>query len=165
MPFTVNVQHLELEGQEYQGSIPVDDLDLDSIDDLICPLSSLDYRLTVEKHETNLLVQGEMRQIFGCECSRCLKKFELPVVIPDWSGFVALEGEESLPVNNDMVDLTTVLREDILLALPQHPVCGQACRGLGSKVAEIREPHDAEDLKGSSPWIALDHLNLEKDKD
>ena len=64
-----------------------------------------------------------------------------------------------------MVDLTTVLREDILLALPQHPVCGQACRSLGSKVPGIREPHDAEDFKDSSPWIALDHLNLEKDKD
>ena len=52
MPFTVNIQHLEQEGQAYQGSIPIDDLDLNSIDDLICPLSSLDYRLTVEKHET-----------------------------------------------------------------------------------------------------------------
>ena len=165
MPFTVNVQHLEQEGKEYRGSISIDDLDLDSIDDLICPFGSLDYRLIVEKHETNLLVQGEIRQIFSCECSRCLKKFELPVVLPSWSGFVALEGEESLPVNNDMVDLTAVLREDILLALPHHPVCGRTCRGLGSKVAEVRGPHDVEDLKGSSPWVALDHLNLEKDKD
>ena len=76
MPFTVNVQHLELEGQEYQGSIPVDDLDLDSIDDLICPLSSLDYRLTVEKHETNLLVQGEIRQIFACKRRSALSRLE-----------------------------------------------------------------------------------------
>ena len=165
MPFTVNIQHLEQEGQAYQGSIPIDDLDLNSIDDLICPLSSLDYRLTVEKHETNLLVQGEISQTFSCECSRCLKNFELPVVISGWSGFVALEGEESLPVNNDMVDLTEVLREDILLVLPQHPVCGQACKGFGSKAVETVEPHDAEELKDPSPWIALDHLNLEKDKD
>jgi uncharacterized protein len=165
MPFTVNIQHLEQEGKEYEGDIPVDELDLDSIDELIHPSGPLSYQLTVEKHETNLLLQGEIEQTFECECARCLKKFELPVIIPDWSGFVALEGEESLPVNNDMVDLTAVLREDILLVLPQHPVCERGCKGLGSKQENDSQLGDADEVEDSSPWNALDHLNLEKDKD
>jgi uncharacterized metal-binding protein YceD (DUF177 family) len=165
MPFTINIQHLEQEGKEYDGDIPVDELDLDAIDDLIHPQGPLNYRLTVEKHETNLLIQGEIEQTFECECSRCLKKYELPIMIPDWSGFVALEGEESLPVNNDMVDLTAVLREDILLVLPQHPVCERGCKGLGSKTEKDSQIDDADGVENSSPWNALDHLNLEKDKD
>ena len=34
-----------------------------------------------------------------------------------------LEGEEKANVINDLVDLTPYLREDIVLAFPQHPLC------------------------------------------
>jgi uncharacterized metal-binding protein YceD (DUF177 family) len=165
MPFTVNIHHLEEEGREYEDSIPLEELDLDALDELIVPKSGLSFRVDVEKHETNLLLQGEIGQIFECECSKCLKKFEVSVAIPDWSGFVALEGEESLSVNNDMVDLTAVLREDILLVLPQHPVCEQGCKGLKPEAGSGLQLDDGEEDNVSSPWNALDHLKLENDKD
>lgn len=165
MPFTVNIQHLEEDGKEYEGTIPLEELDLDLKDDLMRPHGGLEYRVTVEKHETNLLLQGEIGQTFECECSRCLKKFKMPVEIPDWSGFVALEGEESLPINKDMVDLTSVLREDVLLVLPQHPVCEKGCPGLDPKDNPGFRSDGGDEVEASSPWSALDHLKLEKDKD
>ena len=86
-------------------------------------------------------------------------------MLQDWSSFVALEGEESLPVNNDMVDLTAVLREDIMLVLPQHPVCDQGCKGLLPEVGIEPQLDGGEGNEISSPWNALDHFKLEKDKD
>ena len=40
------------------------------------------------------------------------------------------EGEDRVAVDNDCVDLTPYLREDILLEFPQHPLCKPECRGL-----------------------------------
>jgi len=164
MSFKVNIQHLQIDGKHYEGEIPVEDLDLNLQDELIHAESGLCYDLWVEKHEENLLLQGELKQMFRCECARCLQPFDFPVRIEDWSGFVALEGEESLEVNNDMVDLTAVLREDILLVLPQHPVCGQDCQGITPAAGTEDGSDDEGQGNNPTPWDALDHLKLEKDK-
>lgn len=140
-------------------------MDLGLQDELLNPAGPLRYRLWVEKHDENLLLQGELSQIYRCDCARCLKSFEYEASIHDWNGFVALEGEESLPVNNDTVDLTAVLREDILLVLPQHPVCGQDCQGMVSQAVSDTVPEGEVEARTSSPWAALDDLTLENDKD
>ncbi|XOV71338.1 MAG: DUF177 domain-containing protein [Verrucomicrobiota bacterium] len=165
MAFTIDIKHLESDGKNYEGEIPEEELDLGLHDELLHPAGPLQYRLWIEKHEENLLLQGELSQIYRCECARCLKSFEYEATICDWHGFVALEGEESLPINNDTVDLTAVLREDILLVLPQHPVCGQDCQGMVSQVDSAAVSDDEVEATGSSPWAALDDLKLENDKD
>ena len=165
MAFKVNITHLESEGKHYEGAIPDEELDLNLHDELLHPAGPLAYKLWIEKHEQNLLLQGELSQRYHCECARCLKSFEYEASIADWNGFVALEGEESLPVNNDMVDLTAVLREDILLVLPQHPVCGQDCQGLNPEAESTVVSDDGVEATASSPWSALDDLKLGNDKD
>ena len=166
MAFTVNINQLESsDGKAYEGDIPEKELELDLHDELLQPAGPLQYRLWIEKHEENLLLRGELAQMFHCECARCLKSFEYKATLPDWHGFVALEGEESLPINNDTVDLTAVLREDILLVLPQHPVCGQDCQGLESQTDMAEQADDQEEAPASSLWAALDDLKLENDKD
>jgi uncharacterized protein len=165
MAFVVDIKHLETDGKNYEGEIPEDELELDLHDELLHPAGPLQYRLWIEKHEENLLLQGELSQTYRCECARCLKSFDFEASISDWNGFVALEGEESLPINNDTVDLTAVLREDILLVLPQHPVCGQDCQGLVSQAESAEMSDDEVEATTSSPWAALDDLKLENDKD
>jgi uncharacterized metal-binding protein YceD (DUF177 family) len=44
-----------------------------------------------------------------------------------------LEGEDKVPVDNDCVDLTPFVREDILLEFPQHPLCKPDCGGIENK--------------------------------
>lgn len=165
MAFKVNIKHLESDGKHYEGAIPEEELDLDLHDELLHPTGPLTYKLWIEKHEENLLLQGELSQSYQCECARCLKSFEYKASITDWNGFVALEGEESLPINNDTVDLTAVLREDILLVLPQHPVCGQDCQGMVSQAGSEEQTDGKVEATASSPWAALDDLKLENDKD
>jgi uncharacterized protein len=69
------------------------------------------------------------------------------------------EADELLPVDGDFADLTPVVREDILLALPTNPLCSPDCRGLPPK-GEAREPHVREQAGPNTAWSALDKLKL-----
>jgi uncharacterized metal-binding protein YceD (DUF177 family) len=65
-------------------------------------------------------------------------------------------------VVNDSVDLTSYLREDILLAFPQHPLCDPGCRGLPqSEMKGVLPSHGPNPLEAlASPWDILDKIKL-----
>src|SRR5678815_2322170 len=90
----------------------------------------LHYDLTVEKLQDALLLEGDLKIRLQCQCVRCLTPFEHVLELKDWTIHVPLEGEEATLPINDCVDLTPFVREDILLAFPQHPLCDPQCRGL-----------------------------------
>jgi uncharacterized metal-binding protein YceD (DUF177 family) len=56
------------------------------------------------------------------------------------------------------VNLTPYIREDILLALPQHPLCEPECGGL-KPPASLKDPGEMSE-KASSAWSELDKLKL-----
>jgi uncharacterized protein len=84
------------------------------------------------------------------------------VDLPNWTVHLALAGEESVPVVHDCVDLTPHLREDILLALPQHPLCSQDCAGLLGEQGPEKTSQSGRrvDDNKTSPWGELDKLDL-----
>ena len=169
MRFTIHRRDLEKESLRFDGEVEPDEVDWNLNDELIQVEGGLSYCLEIEKHEQNLLLQGQLSQSFVCECVRCLQSFTLPILLDGWSGFAALEGEDSLEVVNDLIDLTEILREDVLLALPQHPHCGPQCSGLAdsayAKAAPRLSATDELSSGAKSAWDALDHLNLDNDKD
>jgi uncharacterized metal-binding protein YceD (DUF177 family) len=69
-----------------------------------------------------------------------------------------LEGEDKVSVENDCVDLTPFIREDILLDFPQHPLCKPECAGLKTK-SQAPKVKDAE-KEASAVWAELDKLKL-----
>ena len=73
-----------------------------------------------------------------------------------------LVGEDAVPVTNDCVDLTPFLREDILLTLPQHPLCKPDCRGLSQFAAGGASGQTSQTNAGASAWAALNKLKLNK---
>jgi uncharacterized protein len=161
MPVTINLRHLERDNVLLEGKLPSQELDIETLDEMIRLGPSLKYRLDVEKLETNLLVQGELQLVLQCQCVRCLKPFEFELKLDPWTCHVALEGEDAAPVVNDCVDLTPYIREDILLELPQHPLCDPECQGL-PKVSNSKAGHGGvdQDESGSSAWSALNQLKL-----
>ncbi|MGA1015359.1 MAG: YceD family protein [Limisphaerales bacterium] len=165
MRLLVNLRDLEAESESFQGEVDVDALDLNLADELIRPDGGLQYDLVIDRHEQGLLLHGILRQSFVCECARCLQPFEWSIELSDWSGFASLEGDDALEVQNDLVDLTEVLREDVLLALPQHPHCGDQCPGLVESHSASQTSLGRESSEEVSPWEALDHLRLENEKD
>ena len=155
MPVTINLRHLEKKNVRLDGDLPAEELDLEQMDEMIHPHAPLKYDLEVERSGQNLLVNGAVHFTVDCECVRCLKPFRHPIHLEPYHAVVPLEGEEKAPVVNDLVDLTPYLREDILLAFPQHPVCETECDRLPPASP------NSEENGGSAPGnqSAWDELN------
>ena len=162
MPLLINIRHLEHKAVTLRGQLPGADLDLNCIDEMIRVASPLEHDLLVQRHERSILVQGSLRLILACECVRCLKAFEHRLELDEWSCLLPLEGEDKVLVCNDCVDLTPRVREDIVLAFPQHPLCEPDCRGLSSgPLAGARPSSGAEATREQpSAWAELNKLKL-----
>src|SRR5438445_4007999 len=130
MSLFVNLRHLARHPIVLKGELPVAALDLETHDAMIQARLPLHHDLEVELLGDNLLVRGSLRLTLDCECVRCLKAFQHHLELNDWTCHLALKGEDKVPVVEDCVDLTAVIREDIFLAFPAHPVCDPRCAGL-----------------------------------
>ncbi|MBI4658779.1 MAG: DUF177 domain-containing protein [Verrucomicrobia bacterium] len=161
MPLTFNLRHLEKKDLQLQGEWPAEDLDVEGVDELVRMNEPVRYDITIERLKQSVLVRGRLRFVLNCHCARCLQPFRRAVEIRDWTCTLLLEGEERVAVENDCVDLTPYLREDILLAFPQHPLCKTECSGL--PFASQNHPK-ASEFKASgavpSAWDELNKLKL-----
>jgi uncharacterized protein len=161
MPLTVNLHQLESGPVRLRGVSPSAELAIDRMDELIHPDAKLDYDLEVQRMEDGLLAQGRLRLVLHCECSRCLRPFDLPLDLPEWAAHLPLEGEDKVAVSGEVVDLTPQIREDILLQFPQRPLCEPECRGLSSPPAGSQSGTAVtRSAEAPSPWAALDKLKL-----
>jgi len=162
MPLLVNLRHLEAHGVRLEGELPVEELDLDTRDEMIQAKEPLLYDFEAQKLEQSLLVQGCLQLTLHCQCVRCLKPFKQTVKLDNWALHLPLQGEESVPVVSDCVDLTPYVREDILLELPQHPLCDAECRGLpNSNTGKATKPLKADQPQtGSTAWSELNKLKF-----
>jgi uncharacterized protein len=158
---TFNLRHLEKKNLHLEGSVTAPELDLINLDELVKVTEPLSYSLDVERSGDNVLVAGSLHFTLDCECARCLKPFKKEIDIPEWSAVLPLSGEEAVPVVNDSVDLTPLLREDTLLAFPQHPLCKPECSGLLKATEPAPETSRAEE-RGATPfaWAELNKLKL-----
>ena len=162
MPLTFNLRHLERKPLHLTGELPSQELDAEGVDELIELQDPVGYDLHIERMGHDLLVQGSLQFTLNCECARCLKRFRKAIRLEPWSVDLPLTGEEEVAVDNDTVDLTPYVREDILLAFPQHPLCKADCPGL----AELRDPtqnpsgQPGSTGSASTPWAALDKLEF-----
>lgn len=158
MPLLINLRHLENKNLHLRGDLPAADLDLDTGDEMVQVHEPVHYEVEVQKLDSAVLAHGRLELTVDCECVRCLKPFRIPLHVDPWACHLMLEGEEKADVVNDCVDLTPYLREDILLAFPQHPLCKPDCRGLGPLPGKT--PAGTEPKSEPSPWTALDKLKL-----
>ncbi|MBI3191383.1 MAG: DUF177 domain-containing protein, partial [Pedosphaera parvula] len=165
MPLLVNLRHLEQKPAVIHGEIPVEELDLAGLDELVRVTLPLQYWLDVQLQERSILIQGRLKLRLECECVRCLKPFQHIVELPDWACYLPLEGEDQAQVVNDCVDLTPYLREDILLTFPQHPLCKPDCSELPqASPNKPRQSSGASQMDdASSAWAELDKLKFEKE--
>jgi uncharacterized protein len=158
MPLTFNIHHVEPDDLELKGTLPASELQLDLNDEALHEAGPLEYDLEAQRLEGGILVHGELNMEMEYECVRCLTHFRETLNLPDWACHLALTGDDAVPVNNDLVDLTPYLREDILLALPQHPLCRPDCGGL-ELPASVMDP-GKESGQTSSAWDELNKLKL-----
>ena len=160
MPLVVNLRHLEEHDVILRGELPVDELDLDTRDEMIRVTRPLRHEFEVQMLDRSLLLRGSLRLMLECRCVRCLKPFERELELNPWTCHLPLEGEERVPVVNDCADLTPYVREDMLLELPQHPLCKPDCRGLEKITTGNAKNTGGQDEAVPSVWAELDKLKL-----
>jgi uncharacterized protein len=160
MPLLINLRHLEKRDLALNGELPVAELDIDTGDEMVQVGEPLRYRLDVQQLDDALLVRGKLVLPLACECVRCLKPFEFQLKLSDWTCHIPLAGEEKAPIVGDCVDLTPFLREDILLELPQHPLCKPECSGLKKTKVGKSKKNSLGTAKDSPTWSELDKLKF-----
>lgn len=162
MALLINLRHLEKAPVRLEGELAADGLELEGVDELIHPDGPLEYGLEAEKVEKTILVRGRLALSLRCECARCLKPFAHRLELADWTLYLPLEGEDRAVVANDCVDLTPYIREDILLELPQHPLCDPECSGLPKKsTGKAKKTGGTGEAEAVSPdWAQLNKLKF-----
>ncbi|MCZ7638319.1 MAG: YceD family protein [Verrucomicrobia bacterium] len=163
MSLLVHLGNLSRHPAHLCGELDVEELGAgETAQDLVRVDTPLRYALEVQAQAAAILVTGRLETEVFCECARCLKAFRRRIVVEGWSVLLPLEGEDRVAVVNDAVDLTPYVREDTLLALPQHPLCDPGCGGLSAAPPpEVKVPDTASQQPGGvSVWAALERLKF-----
>jgi uncharacterized protein len=163
MGLFINLRHLDRDDISLKGELTVAELDLETHDEMMRANKPLKYHLEVQEMDDGLLLRGKLSLPLDCECVRCLKAFVHKVEFPDWNCLIPLSGEDAVRVDGDTVDLTPFLREDILLGLPQHPLCKPDCGGLKKPSVGKSKKNSSSDVKTSSAWAELEKLKFRKE--
>jgi uncharacterized metal-binding protein YceD (DUF177 family) len=141
----IPAQGLHLDGDE---DCPIHGLEADGIR---C-VGALHYDIDVGVAGGGLWARGSLSQPVELRCVSCLENFVHDIQVPAFAVHTELHGPET-------VDLTPLMREDLLLNLPAHPRCdrdgNRVCKGKKNETAE-------EDLKRKADWSALDKLKLNR---
>ncbi len=162
MPLLFNLRHLEEDSLDLKGELSAADLEIETLDELVHVPRPVLYDLEIQKLDNAILAHGRLELNLDCECVRCLKRFDFLLKLEDWACHLPLEGEDKVSVVNDSVDLTPYIREDMVLAFPQHPLCKPDCSGLAitQKKTGKSSGAAAKSESNSSAWSALDKLKL-----
>lgn len=118
----------------------------------------LDVRL--ESVHEGVLVSGTAETQYEGECSRCLRDISESVEV-EFQELFAYPGDETsdFELQDDHVDLETLVRDATVLSLPFQPVCRPDCPGLDPVTGvELTESAGAARDPIDPRWAALREL-------
>jgi len=128
--------------------------------------ASVAIEVRLESVHEGILVSGTIDTDYSGECGRCLIEISAPVEV-EFQELFAYPGHEAtdFEVQDDHVDLETLVRDATVLALPFQPVCQPDCPGLdpatGERLAVSTEPEQREPL--DNRWAALQEYTSDND--
>ncbi len=99
--------------------------------------SEIDVDARLESVHEGILVSGTLDAEYAGVCGRCLTDIARPVEV-EFQELFAYPGEEEtdFEVQDDHVDLETLVRDAAVLSLPFQPVCQPDCPGLDPETGE-----------------------------
>ncbi len=150
----IHIQQIPEDGQHLAGEEEGDFIDLER--EGIRAVAPVRYSLDVGLSDGGFFAVGRLSTVVEMECVNCLQRFPQPVEVPDFAVQMPLPGPE-------LVDLTPMIREDIVLSLPSYPHCDQdgarTCERPRVNVSDA-SPEPEED----HAWDVLEKLRFEKGK-
>jgi uncharacterized protein len=129
--------------------------------------SELDLDVRLESVHEGVLVTAELDATAEGECGRCLIDIALPLQVEFQELFAYHSGEAfEYEVQDDHVDLESLIRDAVVLALPFQPVCRPDCPGLdletGLRLAD--HPELVSSQQRDPRWAALAGFEASEDE-
>ena len=88
-------------------------------------------RLVCSSTNDGIVVDGSVRVAFHGVCRRCLRPVEGERTIEMHELYQETRTDpDAFPIENDQIDLRPMVRESILLDVPEAPLCRPDCPGL-----------------------------------
>ncbi len=135
----INILDIPEEGLEQEFDLPI------SIHNNIKP-DTASARIRLFKFGKKILVDGNVKVAVSLKCSRCLNDYSCPVDMDFREEFNPLgetepEGKQELSgdemdvgfYKGEEIDLTGIVKEQVLLEVPMKPLCKINCLGICSK--------------------------------
>ena len=122
--------------------------------------------VTTESTLDDIVVTGTLTVDWHDTCRRCLRPLSAPIVV-DVEERYALPGAsvdpDAFPIELGQLDLAPMVRENVLLGVPDAPLCRDDCPGLcpicGADLQS--EPCTCDTSVRDERWAVLDQLHLE----
>ncbi|MEW6009037.1 MAG: DUF177 domain-containing protein [Candidatus Omnitrophota bacterium] len=111
----------ELGSLDFEGSVPMEDLDLADTGYLLC--EPVKVKAKASKYPDVLNVDVIMSGAMKFDCSRCLKPGK-------WQFKKNTKFNFDIKPTDTSIDITPDLKEEIILNLSLKPLCKSDCKGL-----------------------------------
>ncbi|HEX8890833.1 MAG TPA: DUF177 domain-containing protein [Pyrinomonadaceae bacterium] len=167
----IELDKLELTGNRIAHVYEPEEIVLDEEHARLTSPPEVEGRVSRSGHEVRL--QGKIKTTAEVDCDRCLKSVSIPVetefdvtYVPadDYTSSDAAELQEedlSLSVfDGETIDIDELVREQVLLALPNRALCGEDCKGLCPICGADRNvnPCDCQSKEIDPRWAGLEKL-------
>jgi uncharacterized protein len=130
--------------------------------------SRVEIELTLEAIVEGVSVGGQLSVAAVSPCRRCLEEVALDLAVDVIEVFETdHEPGDTYPLGRDeTIDLRPMVRDAVLLALPQLVLCGEECVGPDPERFPTSAPSASEAVEGAAPtgdprWAALDDLDFD----
>lgn len=113
LSFTINKD--DFHGDDYEVEIP------------------LQVSLTMKTLDDIVLLNGNVSGTLKLTCCRCLEKFDYPInldINEKLSNNYENKDEDIIFINNDKIDITEIIENNIRVGLPIKILCKEDCKGL-----------------------------------
>ena len=141
-PLRIDVRELEWGPRSLKAGLTARQLNLD--EGQVRVAGEVAVHLTAERQsQGGVRVQGELGVEMEMTCARCLEALSRPMTAHfnqyyQSNAHHSLTGEIALQTKDmevgfftgDFIDVSDIVREQILLSLPMKPLCQEDCRGL-----------------------------------
>lgn len=123
--------------------------------------STVEVALRLEAVMEGVLATGEAQVELAGECARCLDAFDDRLEVQLQELYVYPESDagedEARRLKGELLDLESLLRDSVVLALPFQPLCAEDCPGLCVEcgVALRDEPGHAHEQDIDPRWAVL----------
>jgi uncharacterized protein len=132
-PLVVNaLELLRRPGSHKALSVDVPPVDIDLGDEeRLSADDEISIELTCESTTDAVVVSGTIRVATRGVCRRCLRDVEGELTIGVHETYQETRTDpDAFPIENDQIDLRPMIRESVLLDVPEAPLCRPDCPGL-----------------------------------